>query len=428
MKIAKIIGRQILDSRGNPTVEADVILEDGTLGRAAVPSGASTGTHEALELRDADPKKYNGKGVLKAIENINTKISQALIDADADNQTEIDQAMIDLDGTENKSNLGANAILAVSLAAAKAAALSKKIPLYQHVGSLFGNSEFLLPLPMVNIINGGKHGGWAADLQEFMIFPVGASTFSQAIQMSAEVFQALGKVLHEHGYSTAVGDEGGFAPPFKNGNHEPFDLISEAIEKAGYKLREDFVFGIDGAASEFYKDGKYILKVEGKQFSTDEMIDWLITLTEKYPIVSLEDCLDQEDWVGWSKLTEKIGDKVQIVGDDLLVTNVKFLERGIKEKAANTILIKVNQIGTLTETMNAIKMAEEAGWKAVISHRSGETEDTTIAHLVVGFATGQIKTGSMSRTDRVAKYNELLRIEEQLGSNAKFAGKNALKV
>lgn len=425
MKIAKIVGRQILDSRGNPTVEADVILEDGTLGRAAVPSGASTGTHEALELRDGDSPKYLGKGVLKAVESI-TKIAHVLIGKEVENQKEIDQIMIDLDGTENKSNLGANAILAVSLAAAKAAALSQKIPLYQYTGSLFGNSEFLLPMPMINIINGGKHGGWAADLQEFMIFPVGANTFSEALQMSAEVFQTLGKVLHEHGYPTAVGDEGGFAPPFKNGNQEPFDLITEAVEKAGYKLSEDFVFGIDGAASEFYKDGKYILKAEGKEFTTDEMVDWIITLTEKYPIVSLEDCLDQEDWAGWSKLTARIGKKIQIVGDDLLVTNVKFLERGIREKACNAILIKVNQIGTLTETMDAIKMAQEAGWKAIISHRSGETEDTTIADLAVGFSTGQIKTGSVSRTDRIAKYNQLLRIEEQLGDTAKFAGKTAL--
>lgn len=428
MQIKNIHARQILDSRGNPTVEADVTLENGMMGRAAVPSGASTGTHEALELRDQDKSMYGGKSVLKAVENVNTKIAEALIGQDVEEQEKIDQIMIDLDGTPTKSNLGANAILAASLACAKAAALSQNRQLFEYIAYLTGNiGNYLLPLPMMNIINGGKHGGWAADLQEFMVFPVGAGTFSEAIQMGAEVFQALGKVLHDHGYSTAVGDEGGFAPAFKNGNNEPFDLISEAIEKAGYKVGEDFVFGIDGAASEFYEDGKYNLKVEGKSFTTDEMVDWIVSLTEKYPIVSLEDCLDQEDWDGWQKLTEKIGDHVQIVGDDLLVTNVKFLEKGIDQKAANAILIKVNQIGTLTETIAAVKMAENANWKAIISHRSGETEDTTIAHLVVGLSTGQIKTGSLSRTDRVAKYNELLRIEEFLGDNAKFAGRDALK-
>jgi enolase len=414
MKIAKIHSRQILDSRGNPTVEADVELENGSFGRAAVPSGASTGIHEALELRDNDLKFFGGKGVLKAVENVNQKIAQALVGKNVEDQSEIDQLMIDLDGTDNKSNLGANAILAVSLACAKAAAISQKIPLYKYFGNLVKNNDFLMPMPMMNIINGGKHGNWSADLQEFIVFPTSATTFNQALQMGAELFQTLAKVLHSHGYSTAVGDEGGFAPAFKNGNKEPFDLISEAITKAGYKVGEDFVFGIDGAASEFFKDGKYHLKSEGKELTTDEMIDWLVSLTQNYPIISLEDCLDQEDWEGWVKLTERLGKSVQIVGDDLLVTNIKFLEKGIQKKAANCILVKVNQIGTLTETIKAVQMAQKAGWKAVISHRSGETEDTTIAHLVVGLATGQIKTGSLSRTDRVAKYNELLRIEEEL--------------
>jgi enolase len=428
MKIKNIHARQILDSRGNPTVEADVILENGVMGRAAVPSGASTGTHEAVELRDGDMSVYLGKGVLKAVENVNTKINESLVGVvDIEDQEKIDQIMIDLDGTETKSNLGANAILAVSLASAKAAAISQSRPLYEYVSYLIGNiGEYLLPLPMMNIINGGKHGGWGADIQEFMIFPVGAKNFSHSIQIGAEVFHNLAKVLHDKGYSTSVGDEGGFAPVLKNGNTEAFELMIQATEKAGYKVGEDIVFGIDAAASEFFENGKYNLKAEGKTFTTDEMVEWLVGLSEKYPIVSMEDCLDQEDWEGWKKLTAKIGYKVQIVGDDLLVTNIKFLEKGINEKAANTILIKVNQIGTLTETIKAVEMAHKAGWKAVISHRSGETEDATIAHLVVGLATGQIKTGSLSRSDRVAKYNELLRIEESLGNDAKFAGKSAL--
>lgn len=427
MQISKIHARQILDSRGNPTVEADVTLEDGTLGRAAVPSGASTGIHEALELRDGDSKNYGGKSVLKAVENVNTTIAEALQGKDATEQKAIDQAMIELDGTENKSKLGANAILAVSLASAKAAAAAQKQPLYVHIGNLAGNTAYSLPLPMMNVINGGKHGDWATDLQEFMIFPVGAQTYSDALRMGTEVFHSLAKVLKEKGYSIAVGDEGGFAPKMKEGNTEPFALLSQAVEKAGYKVGEDIVFGIDGAASEFYSHEDYILKAEERKLSTDEMVNWVVGLTEQYPIVSLEDCLDQEDWRGWKNLTSKIGDKIQIVGDDLLVTNVKFLQRGIEEKAANAILIKVNQIGTLTETIEAVQMAHQAGWKAVISHRSGETEDTTIAHIVVGLATGQIKTGSLSRSDRVAKYNELLRIEEELGDKAVFAGKDALK-
>lgn len=429
MKIVKIHARQILDSRGNPTVEADVILEDGTMGRTSVPSGASTGTNEALELRDNDPKFYGGKSVLKAVENVNTEISEALVGKiKVEDQEKIDQIMIDLDGIEEKSRLGENAILAVSLASAKAAAKAQKRPLYEYASYLIGNiGGYLLPLPMINIINGGKHGGWGADIQEFMIFPVGAQTFSQSLQMGAEVFHALGKVLQDKDYSTSVGDEGGFAPILKNGNAEAFELISQAVDKAGYKLKEDIVFGIDAAASEFFKDGKYHLKSENKILSSDEIVDWLAFLTDKYPIVSIEDGLAENDWDGWVKLTEKIGDRVQLVGDDLLVTNTKFLQKAIDKKAANAILIKVNQIGTLTETIKAVEMAKKANWKAVISHRSGETEDTTIAHLAVGFSAGQIKTGSLSRTDRVAKYNELLRIEEELGENAKFAGRAALE-
>jgi enolase len=426
MKITKVTARQILDSRGNPTVEADVYLEDGTMGRAAVPSGASTGTHEAVELRDGDKSKYGGKGVLKAVENVKGEIAEAVIGMDAEDQTGVDRKMIELDGTENKGRLGANAILAVSLAVAKAAAQSLKTPLYEYFGKLGGNSEMLLPLPMMNIINGGKHGGWGADIQEFMIFPVKASTFSDCLRMGSEVFQALGKVLHDKGYPTSVGDEGGYAPVLKGGNAEAFDLITEAVEKAGYKAGEDILFGVDSASSEFFEDGKYVLKSEGVTKTSEEMVAWYEELVSKYPIVSIEDGLAEDDWEGWKLLTEKLGDKIQLVGDDLLVTNTAFLKRGIEEKAGNTILIKVNQIGTLTETIEAVKMAFAASWKAVISHRSGETEDTTIAHLVVGLGTGQIKTGSLSRSDRTAKYNELLRIEEELGSKANFASKNAL--
>jgi len=427
MKISSIHARQIIDSRGNPTVEADVMLENGIMGRAAVPSGASTGIHEALELRDGDKAHFDGLGVLKAVENVNGEIAQKLIGMDVQNQEQLDQTMIALDGTESKSRLGANAILAVSMAAAKAAALSLNTPLYAYVGKLANNDKFVLPIPMINILNGGKHGNWAADLQEFMIFPVGAKSFSQAIEMSAGVFHHLSKVLKENGYSVAVGDEGGYAPKLQHGNAEAFDLISQAVIRAGLTVGQDIVFGIDGAASEFFHDGNYVMKAEGKTLTSDELSDWLIELSEKYPIVSMEDMLEQEGWDAWSKFTARIGSKLQIVGDDLLVTNTKFLERGIAEKSANAILIKVNQIGTLTETIQAVQMAQKAGWKAVISHRSGETEDTTIAHLVVGLATGQIKTGSMSRTDRVAKYNELLRIEEMLGDKAVYAGKDALK-
>ncbi len=427
MNIKHIHARQILDSRGNPTLEADVILENGILGRAAVPSGASTGLHEAIELRDEDMKMYGGKGVLRAVENVNKEIAQALQGMDVSKQRELDQKMIDLDGIKNKARLGANAILSVSLAAAHAAAKAQNKPLYAYIASLAGKSEAnLLPVPMMNIINGGKHGGWGADIQEFMILPIGASTFSQALQIGTEVFHALGKVLKENGYPTTVGDEGGYAPVLKRGNSEAFDLISQAIQEAGYTVGKEVVFGIDAAASEFFSSNMYNLKSENKKLTTDEMVSYYVDLVNKYDIVSLEDPLNQEDWEGWNKLTSKIGSKLQIVGDDLLVTNTEFLARGIKERSANAILIKVNQIGTLSETIDAVLMAEKAGWKSVISHRSGETEDTTISHIVVGLGTGQIKTGSLSRTDRVAKYNELLRIEEELGEKAVFAGKNAL--
>jgi enolase len=427
MKITKIHARQILDSRGNPTLEADVTLEDGTMGRAAVPSGASTGTNEALELRDGDKSKYLGKGTLKAVENVNTKIAEVLVGMEVEDQKALDQKMLDMDGTENKGNLGANAILSVSLAAAKAAALSQKKPLYQYFHDISNfDKPLTLPLPMMNIINGGTHAAFASDIQEFMILPVGAKTFSDALRMGAEVFHNLKTVLKERGYETTVGDEGGYAPRVKNGNAESLEMISEAVTKAGYKLGEDLVLGLDVAASEFYNDGKYSLKAEGKELTSDEMVDFLADLVEKYPIVSIEDGLAESDWDGYVKLTQKLGDKIQLVGDDLYVTNTKFLSKGIEMKATNAILIKVNQIGSLTETIDCVDMANKAGFNSVISHRSGETEDTTIAHLVVGLGTGQIKTGSLSRTDRIAKYNELLRIEEELGEKAVFAGKEAL--
>jgi enolase len=427
MEIARIHARQIIDSRGNPTVEADVILKDGTLGRAAVPSGASTGSNEAVELRDGDAA-FGGKSVMKAVNNVNGAIAQALAGMDASDQRTIDQKMLELDGTKNKGNLGANAILAVSLAAAKAAAQSQGQPLYSYFrGLAHENGDFSLPVPMMNIINGGKHAAGSTDIQEFMIMPVGAETFSEAIQMGAEIFHALAKVLKEKGYGTTVGDEGGYAPHVKNGNAEALELISLAVDKAGYKLGDDVVLALDVAASELYEDGKYQLATENRSLTSDEMVDWLVELAEKYPIISIEDGLAEDDWEAWDKLTARIGDKIQIVGDDLLVTNVDFLKRGIDEKAANAILVKLNQIGTLSETIDAVQMAHAADWHAVISHRSGETEDTTIAHLVVGLATGQIKTGSMSRTDRVAKYNELLRIEEELGESARYAGRGALE-
>jgi len=426
MKISSIHARQILDSRGNPTIEADVTLENGILGRAAVPSGASTGSHEAIELRDGGDL-YGGKSVLNAIAHVNGELSEALVGMEVTNQTDIDQKMIDLDGTENKGRLGANAILAVSLACAKAAALAKGKPLYAYVATLAGNSKLVLPLPMMNIINGGKHAAGSTDIQEFMIMPVGAANFSDCIRMGAEIFQALGKVLKSKGYATTVGDEGGYAPAVKNGNAEALELISEAVASAGYKLGEDVVLALDVASSELMQDGKYALATESKQLSSEEMVAFYEDLVNRFPIVSIEDGLGEDDWDGWKQLTKKLGDHIQLVGDDLLVTNTEFLKRGIAEKAGNAILIKVNQIGTLTETIRAVNMAHDAGWKAVISHRSGETEDTTIAHLAVGLGTGQIKTGSLSRTDRVAKYNELMRIEEQLGESAIFAGRDAVE-
>ena len=428
MKIQHIHARQVLDSRGNPTVEADVILENGVMGRAITPSGSSTGAHEALELRDGDKSLFGGKSVLKAVANVNGEIAALLRGRDARDQKGLDDAMTALDGTSNKARLGANAILAVSLACAKAAALEKNIPLYEHVKTLSGNTKpFLLPVPMVNIINGGKHAAGSTDIQEFMIMPLGAPTFSKAIQMCTEVFHALSKVLEGKGYGTTVGDEGGYAPAVKNGNTEALELISLAVAKAGYVLGKDIFLALDVAASELYEGGIYNLKTENKKLTPEEVVTWYAELVKKYPIVSIEDGLNEDDWSGWKKLTTELGGKIQLVGDDLLVTNTEFIKRGIAEKACNSVLIKLNQIGTLSETLASVKMAQDAGWTSVISHRSGETEDTTIAHLAVGLSTGQIKTGSMSRTDRMAKYNELLRIEEMLGDKAVYAGMNALK-
>jgi len=428
MKIAKIHARQILDSRGNPTVECDVELENGIMGRAAVPSGASTGTHEAVELRDGDPKVYLGKGVLKAVENVNTTINQALVGMDCAQQKEIDEKMIALDGTPNKGKLGANAILAVSLATAKASASALNIPLFDYfTAPNQDNKTHLLPLPMMNIINGGRHADFATDIQEFMIVPVGANSFSEALRMGAEVFHHLGKVLKSKGYATTVGDEGGYAPRVKNGNAEALDLIIQAVMNAGFDPGSEIAFALDVAASELIHDGNYVLKAEKEEYTGKQMVDWLAQMVENYPIVSIEDGLGESDWTNWIYMTSLLGEKIQLVGDDLFVTNIEFLDQGIQKKAANAILIKPNQIGTLTETVKAVEMAKAAGWNSVMSHRSGETEDTTISHLAVGLGTGQIKTGSLSRTDRVAKYNELLRIEEMLGDKAKFAGKDVFK-
>ena len=410
-KIKSVHARQILDSRGNPTVEADVVLEDGSFGRAAVPSGASTGSGEALELRDGGDA-FGGKAVMKAVENVNSKIAEAVIGAEASDQNGIDKIMLDLDGTENKSNLGANAILSVSLAVAKAEAASENLPLYKYIAKITDTDELSLPMPMINVMNGGAHASWATDIQEYMILPVGAATFPEAIRMSAEVFHALASVLKEEGYPTTVGDEGGYAPRVKNGNAEPLSLLEKAVEKAGYKLGEDFALGLDVASSEFYKDGEYDLKANGEKLNSEEMVAFVKDLADKNPLVTIEDGLAENDWENWAKLTEQLGNKVQLVGDDLLVTNVKLLQKAIDEKASNAILIKPNQIGSLSETIAAVKLAKENGFNTVMSHRSGETEDTTIAHLAVGLNCGQIKTGSMSRTDRVAKYNELLRIAE----------------
>ena len=422
--IQSIHARQILDSRGNPTIEVDVYTENGAFGRAAVPSGASTGINEAVELRDGDKGAYMGKGVTKAVANVNDIIASELVGFDVFEQNMIDQIMIELDGTPNKGNLGANAILGVSLAVAKAAAMESNQPLYRYVGGVNANT---LPVPMMNIINGGSHSDAPIAFQEFMIRPVGAPTFSEAMRMGTEIFHNLKKILHDKGLSTAVGDEGGFAPNFSGGTEEALGSILDAIAKAGYKAGEDVTIALDCAASEFFVDGKYdYTKFEGSTGvarSREEQVAYLAELTEKYPIDSIEDGCAEEDWEGWAMLTAKIGDKVQLVGDDLFVTNVKFLQRGIEEKSANSILIKVNQIGTLTETINAVNLAHKAGFTAVMSHRSGETEDSTIADLAVALNCGQIKTGSASRSDRMAKYNQLLRIEEQLGDSAIFNGK-----
>jgi enolase len=422
MKIARVNARQILDSRGNPTVEADVILENNILGRAAVPSGASTGTNEALELRDNDMNFYDGKGVLKAVENIKSTISQALTGEEVENQLSLDNKMINLDGTNNKSKLGANAILAVSLACAKAAALTQSIPLYQHIHQISGNkSPLSLPMPMINIVNGGAHANFASDIQEFMIIPISAKSFSQAIQMSAEVFHALGHLIKDQGYSTSVGDEGGYAPILRHGNLEALDMITQSITNSKYKLGKDFALGLDIAATQFYKEGKYFLKADNQTLETSAMIDWVKNITEKYAVISVEDGLAESDWEGWTEMTTQIGDKVELVGDDLLVTNSTYLQKAIDSQAGNAILIKPNQIGTLSETIATTLLAKQQNWKTIISHRSGETEDTTIAHLAVGLGTNQIKSGSLSRTERTAKYNELLRIEEVLGAQAFLA-------
>lgn len=426
-KIANIKGREVLDSRGNPTVEADVILEDGTIGSACAPSGASTGSREALELRDKDANRYLGKGVLKAVEAVNTKIREALIGKDAADQRALDNTMLELDGTENKANLGANAILAVSLAAAKAAAASLGKPLYAHIADLNGTSgKYSMPVPMMNILNGGEHADNNVDIQEFMIQPVAAKSFSEALRIGAEIFHALKKVLNSKGLNTAVGDEGGFAPDLPS-NEGALAVIQEAVEKAGYKLGTDVTLALDCASSEFYKDGQYQLSGEGKSFDSAGFADYLAGLCERYPIVSIEDGMDESDWDGWKVLTEKLGDKVQLVGDDLFVTNTKILKQGIDKSIGNSILIKFNQIGSLSETLDAIKMAQDAGYTAVISHRSGETEDTTIADLAVATCAGQIKTGSLCRSDRVAKYNQLLRIEEALDGKAPYRGLSEIK-
>ncbi|HNW26012.1 MAG TPA: phosphopyruvate hydratase [Candidatus Gastranaerophilaceae bacterium] len=418
--IEDITARQILDSRGNPTVEVDVKLSCGVVGRAAVPSGASTGIFEALELRDGDSSMYLGKSVLQAVDNVNTKIAPELIGEDASNQQEIDRIMLELDGTDNKSKLGANAILGVSLAVAKASSLAYEMPLYRYLG---GITACTLPVPMMNIINGGAHADNNIDFQEFMIAPVGANSFQEAIRMGAEVFHNLKKVLHDRGLATSVGDEGGFAPNLGS-NEEGIEVILTAIEKAGYNT-DQIKICLDVASSEFYKDGKYVLEGEGKTLSREEMVEFLAKWVEKYPIISIEDGMAEEDWEGWKLLTEKIGDKCQLVGDDLFVTNTARLSEGIQRNIANSILIKVNQIGTLTETLAAISMAHEAGYTAISSHRSGETEDTFIADLAVATNCGQIKTGSASRSDRIAKYNQLIRIEQELGSAAKYLGLNA---
>lgn len=419
--IVDVIAREILDSRGNPTVEADVLLESGVLGRASVPSGASVGTKEAVELRDGDAQRYSGKGVLKAVENVNTEIAETLMGLDATEQSFIDQSLIDLDGTENKSRLGANAILAVSLAVAKAAAEDSGLPLYRYLGGAAGMS---MPVPMMNLINGGAHANNNIDMQEFMIIPLGLPSFSEAIRCGAEIFSALKSLINEKNMPTTVGDEGGFAPNLAN-NEAALQLMVQAIDQAGYQPGTEVAIGIDCASSEFYKDGKYHLASDGMSLTSEQFVDYLATWVDKYPIISIEDGMDEQDWDGWALLTNKLGKSVQLVGDDLFVTNTNILKQGIAKNIANSILIKVNQIGTLTETFSAIETAKRAGYTAVISHRSGETEDTTIADIAVATNALQIKTGSLSRSDRLAKYNQLLRIEEDLDDTALYAGRDA---
>ena len=425
-KIVDIRGREIIDSRGNPTVEADVILDSGIVGRAAVPSGASTGSREAMELRDGDKSRFMGKGVLKAVAHVNGELKKAVLGRDAMDQAGLDKTMIDLDGTDNKSRLGANALLSISLAAAHAAAKANKQGLYKYLGK-YGAASTTLPVPMMNIINGGAHADNSVDIQEFMILPVGAPSLSEALRYGAEIFHTLKKVLHERKLATSVGDEGGFAPDLPS-NEAALEVILEAIDRAGYKAGKQIFLGLDVASSEFYKDGVYDLASENRKFTSAQFTDYLEGLANRYPIISIEDGMDESDWNGWSLLTQRLGKKVQLVGDDLFVTNTKILKRGIDEKITNSILIKPNQIGTLTETLAAINMATDAGYSAVVSHRSGETEDSTIADLAVATRATQIKTGSMSRSDRIAKYNQLLRIEAELGSAAKYAGVDAFSV
>ena len=421
--IVDVHARRILDSRGNPTVEVDVTLEDGSMGRAAVPSGASTGVHEAVELRDGDKSRWGGKGVSKAVQAVNGEIAETVVGLEAEDQVQIDRAMVELDGTENKGRLGANALLGVSLATAKAAADAVGLPLYRYVG---GVDASLLPTPMMNILNGGAHADNAIDFQEFMIMPVGAADFAEALRCGAEIFHALKSGLHQAGLSTAVGDEGGFAPAI-NSAREALDFIDKAVAAAGYELGGDVLLALDPAASEFFNDGRYEIKGEGKSLTPDQMADYYVALASDYPIASIEDGMAEDDWVGWKAITEKLGSRIQLVGDDLFVTNVKRLEKGIEDGIANSILIKVNQIGSLTETIETVKLAQSSAYTTVMSHRSGETEDSTIADLAVALSCGQIKTGSLSRSDRIAKYNQLLRIEEELGDMARYAGRAALK-
>jgi len=419
--IVDIVAREILDSRGNPTVEADVLLESGAMGRAAVPSGASTGSREAIELRDGDPRRYGGKGVLKAVEAVNTEISEAIVGLDASEQSFIDKTLIDLDGTENKSRLGANATLAVSMAAAKAAAEESGLPLYRYFG---GAAPMQIPVPLMNVINGGAHANNNLDMQEFMIVPAGMTSFREALRCGVEVFHSLRKIIDSRSMSTTVGDEGGFAPNLPT-HAAAIELILEAVDKAGYTAGQDVLLALDCAATEFYQDGRYIFKSEGKTYTSNELCDYLANLADKYPIVSIEDGMAEADWEGWKLLTARLGKKIQIVGDDVFVTNTKLLREGVRQGAANAILIKVNQIGTLSETFSAIELAKRSGYGTVISHRSGETEDTTIADIAVGANALQIKTGSLSRSDRTSKYNQLLRIEEDLGESVSYPGREA---